>query len=157
MPLLPVTTLPAVGQPALCLGQRVAEPSESLARRAWRTAQEEATRVQGAAHERARKVIDEIVADAETLNERALTDILALRADDLLVEHQFNVVDAILRCIDPERLPPTAMTGLLMVTRAADIALQEARDDFFARAKPVLTTRWGWDSNRIARLGARLR
>jgi hypothetical protein len=59
--------------------------------------------------------------------------------------------------MDPKRLPPKVLTGVLMVTARAREALGDARVEFFARVESALAETWGMSPESIAAVSKRLR
>ncbi len=70
--------------------------------------------------------------------EIAATDALIEHLDGLFLAGEFEVARRLLVRLDPQRLPPKVLSGVLMVTKAAKAALGEERTAFFERARAAL-------------------
>lgn len=74
--------------------------------------------------------------------EIAATDALIKHFDDLFLAGDFDVARRLLARLDPQRLPPKVLSGVLMVSRAAKAALGEERTAFFERVRAALSETW---------------
>lgn len=109
-----------------------------------------------------------IIRDLENLyvdhSARDVADEMAMLVDDLLWESEWDTVIDILDRIDPAKLPPNVITGLLMFTRLdpnelpeeKNIQVAEARTHLLERAAVPWAEVWGWDVDRIKRSTKRL-
>ncbi len=109
-----------------------------------------------------------IIHDLETLyvdhSARDVADEMAMLVDDLLWASEWDTVVGILDHIDPAKLPPNVITGLLMFTRLDPNVLTKEYHVLFAEARTRLLERaavpwaevWGWDADRIKRSTKRL-
>lgn len=102
-------------------------------------------------------LLAEAYAEAARGRPLAATDLLVERIDGALLAGDAERVSAVLRGLDPTRLPPEALTGVLMVTRAARNDLGTARESLFGRVVDALRTHWKIGDARLARIEARLR
>lgn len=109
-----------------------------------------------------------IIRDLENLyvdhSARSVADEMAMLVDDLLWASEWDTVIDILDRIDPAKLPPNVITGLLMLTRLnpnelpeeKNIQVFEARTRLLERAAVSWAEVWGWDADRIERSTDRL-
>lgn len=154
------TTLPEPGAPPEPLrehlaattpsrGPRVDDPAPYVvdARRFAETAADAAASV----------LLAEAYAEADRGRPIAATDLLVERIDGALLAGDAERVSAVLRGLDPTRLPPEALTGVLTVTRAARDDLGTSRESLFARVADALRDHWKVGDARLARIEARLR
>ncbi len=74
--------------------------------------------------------------------EIAATDMVIEHFDGLFVVGEFDVACRLLGRLDPQRLPPKVLSGVLMVSRAAKAALGEVRTAFLERARAALSETW---------------
>jgi hypothetical protein len=70
-------------------------------------------------------------------------DLLVEYLDDLFLAGEFGVACEVLDLMDPHRLPPKVLTGVLMVSGHARDKLGAARERFVARCIEVSTHRNG--------------
>jgi Zn-dependent peptidase ImmA (M78 family) len=75
--------------------------------------------------------------------EIAAVDALVKHLDDLFLAGEFEAARRLLVQLDPQRLPPKVLSGVLMVSKEAKAALGDARVAFFQRARAALTETWG--------------
>ncbi|HSO00784.1 MAG TPA: ImmA/IrrE family metallo-endopeptidase [Candidatus Nanopelagicales bacterium] len=83
-------------------------------------------------------------------------DLLVEHFDDLLLAGEIDAARRALGTIDPQRLPPKVLTGVLMVTAHAPDALHDARVEFFGRVKSALAETWQLGPEAIASIARRL-
>jgi hypothetical protein len=80
----------------------------------------------------------------------AATEALIEHLDSLFLAGEIEMARRLLARIDPERLPPKVLSGVLMVTRAAKAALGEERTTFFERVRTALSETWGLSLEQVA-------
>lgn len=76
--------------------------------------------------------------------------------DDLFRAGEFEAARRALMTLDPNRLPPRVLTGVLMVTRYAREHLGQSRIDFLARVQRALANKWALPADDIAEITGRL-
>lgn len=81
--------------------------------------------------------------------EIAATDALIEHLDGLFLAGEFEVARRLLVRLDPRRLPPKMLSGVLMVSKAAKTALGEERTAFFERARAALSETWRLSSEQV--------
>lgn len=149
------TRLPRAGEGSLRLRSLAAGGEVGAGRGA---ADVLASRARESAAHASSALLDELVekALAATGEQRiiAATDLLVEQLDDLLSANELTLARRLLDKLDPDRFPPSVLTGLLMVVSHAPDEL--ARSDFRARVWNALRTIWAWDESRLAALEARL-
>jgi hypothetical protein len=69
-------------------------------------------------------------------------DALIEHLDDLFLAGEFDVARRMLARLDPRRLPPKVLSGVLMVTKAAKAELGDDRIAFVERARAALSDTW---------------
>ena len=82
--------------------------------------------------------------------EVAATDVLVEHLDALLLAGEVEKVRHLLPQLDPQRLPPQVLSGVLMVTKAAKEALGEEWITFFERVRAALSETWGLGPEQVA-------
>jgi hypothetical protein len=80
----------------------------------------------------------------------AATDALIEHLDGLFLAGEIEMARRLLTRIDPERLPPKVLSGVLMVTKAAKAALGEEWTKFFERVRAALSETWGLSPEQVA-------
>jgi Peptidase S24-like len=75
--------------------------------------------------------------------EIAAADALIEHLDGLFLAGEFEVARRLLVRLDPQRLPPKVLSGVLMVSTAAKAALGDERIAFFERVRAALSETWG--------------
>lgn len=78
------------------------------------------------------------------------TDALVEHLDGLFLAGDIEAARRLLTRLDPQRLPPKVLSGVLMVTKAAKAALGEERTIFFERARAALSETWGLSPEQVA-------
>jgi Zn-dependent peptidase ImmA (M78 family) len=155
------TTLPAPGAHPEHLRTRFATSVEAMRQlrgdEGPRVAADARRMAAEAAATAAAALLAQAYAEADGHRPVAATDLLVERLDGALSAGDAERVVAVLRALDPTRLPPEVLTGVLMVTRPARGDLGAARADFFARVLGALRDHWNIGEDRVARIEARLR
>lgn len=116
------------------------------------------------AREAAEAAIDVLNADAiakasdavEHGREIEAADLLGDHFDDLLHAGELKAARRALVRLDPHRLPPQVLTGVLMVTWRARDTLGKTRADFVARVQSALAGTWQVPDEDIAEILGRL-
>ena len=72
----------------------------------------------------------------------AAGDALIEHLDDLFLAGEFEVARRLLVRLDPQRLPPKVLSGVLMVSKDAKAALGDDRNAFFERVRVALSETW---------------
>lgn len=153
----PETTLPAVGEPPLCLQGEVMSASTSsdaavLARRA--VSQIEET-LAGERADRARSLIACFAGSATTRPMRAAVD-LSVELDRCLAQDDVRLVEQVFKRLDPYQIPGQgrAMVNLLAAMRKACLhvgpPLSSAYEACTHRALDALEHKWSWDEQDIS-------
>lgn len=93
---------------------------------------------------------------AERDREIEAVDVLVECFDDLFLAREFEAARRALARLDPQKLPPKVLTGVLMVTAHAREELGCARSEFFARVQSALTETWRLDPEAIDAVVRRL-
>jgi Zn-dependent peptidase ImmA (M78 family) len=84
-------------------------------------------------------------------------DMLVECFDDLFTAGEFEVACDTLVQLDPRRLPPKVLTGVLMVSAHARDELGATREEFFARVMVALAETWQLDTDQLRAVERRLR
>lgn len=152
------TTLPDKGQPPLCLKQLPRAPTTVHGPGSRPAFVPESRKV---ATEQLQTFADDILKAAygkqEENKPREATDFLVEKLDALLMGNELNRVRMLLEQLDAHRLPPSALTGVLTLTRHAKQELAEEHLRFFERAMKALETTWSFSEERRNRIAERLR
>jgi Zn-dependent peptidase ImmA (M78 family) len=74
--------------------------------------------------------------------EIAAGDALVEHLDDLFLAGEFEAARRFLALLDPRRLPPKVLSGVLMISKDARAELGDERVAFLARARAALSERW---------------
>lgn len=86
----------------------------------------------------------------------AATDLLVYEIDTWLSAGEYWKVRVVLDCLDPDRVPPQVITGVLSTTWLAKDKLEPSRCVFMARALSALEQTWGLSVERREKIVFRL-
>lgn len=101
--------------------------------------------------------IDAALLAVDRGRETEAVDLLVEHFDDLFVAGELDAARSALARLDPQRLPPKVLTGVLMVSAHARDRLGDARADFFGRVQSALGETWHLDAEAIDAVVRRLR
>jgi transcriptional regulator with XRE-family HTH domain/Zn-dependent peptidase ImmA (M78 family) len=102
------------------------------------------------------RAIGDAVRAVEHERETDAVDLLVDHFDDLFLAGEFDAAGRALNKLDPQRLPPKVLTGVLMVSAHAREQLGDARVQFFARVRSALAETWGLGPEAIDAIARRL-
>lgn len=167
-----ITSLPSAGATPLRLEEllavQAAQPAPKLTTRELSSTTADVTPTPpwyvAAAQSAAVMAMDELSAEAIEAAAHAVEHGRELDAVDLLVEHfdelflagEFEAARRMFPRLDPQKLTPKVLTGVLMVSAHAREELGEARVEFFARAQSALAEKWKLSSETIQSVVRRL-
>ncbi|EYF05910.1 ImmA/IrrE family metallo-endopeptidase [Chondromyces apiculatus] len=101
------------------------------------------------------RVLKEALALCAAGRDIAAVDLLVDHLDDLFDAGEFQVARRALELLDPHKLTPKVLTGVLMVSDHMREQLGEARARFFERVRSALADTWSLDPERIERVTQR--
>ncbi len=136
------TTLPEEGAPS---------PPERVISAQARQARETVARLEAERAAAIGAVLGEAVGLAEAGQPRVAKQRLAEWVEEALYEARFSDVSCLMEQLQPDVLPPSALTGILMMSWPARGELGASRERFLARVITSLREDHGWEEERVQR------